>query len=41
MKPIDVTSDSYAEYNEGSNGKDTNIKVGEHCQNNKTQKHFC
>ena len=27
MKPIDVTSDSYAEYNEDSNGKDPKFKV--------------
>ena len=29
MKPIDVTSDSYAEYNEGSNEKDPKFKVGD------------
>ena len=34
MKPIDVTDDSYAEYNENSNKKDP-------CQNFKIQKHFC
>ena len=27
MKPIDVTSDSYAEYNEDSNEKDSKFKV--------------
>ena len=27
MKPIDVTSDSYAEYNEDSNKKDAKFKV--------------
>ena len=30
MKPIDLTSDSYAEYNEDSNKKDPNFKVGDH-----------
>ena len=30
MKQIDVTSNSYAEYNEDSNGKDTKFKVGDH-----------
>ena len=30
MKPIDVTSDSYAEYNEGFNEKDPIFKVGDH-----------
>ena len=30
MKPIDVTSDSYAEYNEDSNEKDPKLKVGDH-----------
>ena len=30
MKPIDVTSDSYAEYNEDSNKKDPKFKVGDH-----------
>ena len=29
MKPIDVTSDSYAEYNEDSNKKDSQFKVGD------------
>ena len=29
MKPIDVTSDSYAEYNEDSNEKDPKLKVGD------------
>ena len=28
MKPIDVTSDSYAEYNEDSNEKDPKFKIG-------------
>ena len=30
MKPIDVTFDSYAEYNEYSNKKDPKFKVGDH-----------
>ena len=30
MKPIDVTSDSYAEYNEDSNKKDPKFKVDDH-----------
>ena len=30
MKPIDVTSNSYTEYNENSNKKDPNFKVGDH-----------
>ena len=29
MKPIEVTSDSYAEYNEDSNKKDPKFKVGD------------
>ena len=29
MKPIDVTSDSYPEYNEDSNRKDLKFKVGD------------
>ena len=30
MKPIDVTSDSYDEYNEDSNEKDPKFNVGDH-----------
>ena len=30
MKPIDVTDDSYAEYNENFNKKDPKFKVGDH-----------
>ena len=30
MKPIDVTDDSYAEYNEDFNKKDPKFKVGDH-----------
>ena len=30
MKPVDVNSNSYAEYNVGSNEKDPKFKVGDH-----------
>ena len=30
MKPIDVTDNSYAEYNEDFNKKDPKFKVGDH-----------
>ena len=30
MKPVDVKSDSFAEYNEESNEKDSKFKVGDH-----------
>ena len=30
MKPIDVTDDSYAEYNEDFNKKDPKFKIGDH-----------
>ena len=30
MKPIDITGDSYAEYNEDFNEKDPKFKVGDH-----------
>ena len=30
MKPIDVTGDSYVEYNEDFNKKDLKFKVGDH-----------
>ena len=30
MKPIDVTDDSFAEYNEKSNKKDPKFKIGDH-----------
>ena len=41
MKPIDVTSDSYAEYNEDSNKKDPKFKVGDHIRISKCKNHFC
>ena len=36
MKPIDVTSDSYAEYNEDSNEKDPKFNVGDRVRISKT-----
>ena len=42
MKPIDVTSDSYAKYNEDFNEQEPKFKFGDHININiKTQKHFC
>ena len=41
MKPIDVTSDSYAEYNIDSNEKDSKFKVGDHVRISKYKKHYC
>ena len=38
MKPIDVTDDSFVEYNEESNKKDPKFKVGDHVR---AQKYFC
>ena len=32
MKPVDVTGDSYAKYNENSNKKDPKFKVGDHAR---------
>ena len=40
MKLIDVTSDSYAEYNEGSNEKDPQFKVGDHVRISKYKNIF-
>ena len=40
MKPIEVTSDSYAEYNEDSNKKDPTFKVGNHVTIPKDKKVF-
>ena len=40
MKPIDVTSDSYAEYNEDFNKKDPKFKVGDHVRISKHKKMF-
>ena len=40
MKPIDVASDSYAEYNEDSNKKDPKLKVGDHIRISKYKNIF-
>ena len=40
MKPIDITSDSYAEYNEDSNEKDPKFKVGDHVRISKYKNIF-
>ena len=40
MKPIDVTGDSYAEYNENSNKKDPKFKVGDHVKISKHKNIF-
>ena len=40
MKPIDVTSDSYAEYSEDSNKKDPKFKVGDHVRISKYKNIF-
>ena len=40
MKPIDVTSDSYAEYNEDFNKKDPKFKVGDHIRISKYKNIF-
>ena len=40
MKPIDVKSDSFAEYNEESNEKDPKFKVGDHVRISKYKNIF-
>ena len=40
MKPIDVTSDSYAEYNEDSNENNPSLKL-QIMLEYQIQKHFC
>ena len=40
MKPIDVTRDSYAEYNENLNKKDPKFKVGHHVRISKYKNIF-
>ena len=40
MKPIDITSDSYTEYNEDSNEKDPKFKVGNHVRISKYKNTF-
>ena len=41
MKPIDITYDSYAEYNEYSNEKGPKFKIGDHVRISKYKNHFC
>ena len=40
MKPIDVISDSYDEYNKDSNEKDPKFKVGDHVRISNGRKKF-
>ena len=40
MRPIDVTDDSYAEYNEDFNKKDPKFKVGDHVRISKYKSIF-
>ena len=40
MKPIDVKSDSFAEYNEKSNEKDPKFKVNDHVRISKYKNIF-
>ena len=40
MKSIDITSDSYADYNEDSNKKDPKLKVGNHVKISKYRNIF-
>ena len=40
MKPIDVTDDSYAEYNEDFSKKDPKFKVGDHVKISKYKNVF-
>ena len=40
IKPIDVTGDSYVEYNEGSNKKDPKFKVNDHARTSKYKNIF-
>ena len=40
MKPIDITSDSYAEYYEDSNEKGPKFKIGDHVRISKYENHF-
>ena len=40
MKPIDVTDDSYAEYNENFNKKDPKFKVGDYVRISKYKNIF-
>ena len=40
MKPIDVTGDSYIEYNENQNKKDSKFKIGDHVRISKYKNIF-
>ena len=40
MKPIDITNDSYVEYNENLNKKDPKFKVGDHVRISKYKNIF-
>ena len=40
IKPVDVKSDSYVEYNENSNKKDPKFKVGDHVRISKCKNIF-
>ena len=40
IKPVDVTSDSYAEYNQNSNKKDSKFKVDDHVTISKYKNSF-
>ena len=40
MRPLEVTSDSYSEYNEHSNEKDSKCKVGDHAKISKCKNIF-
>ena len=40
MKPIDVRDDSFAEFNEESNEKDSKFKVGDHVRISKFKNLF-
>ena len=40
IKPIDVTSDSYAEYNKDSNKRNAKFKVGDHIRISKYKNIF-
>ena len=41
INPVDVTSDSYAEYNEDSNKKDPKFKVDDHVRISEYKNIFC
>ena len=40
MKPVDVKDDSFAEYNEKSNEKDSKFKIGDHVRISKYKNIF-